>query len=56
MSTIAIVVCFIGALAAGFVAVTKNRNPFGWFLAGGLLPLISLMILATSSKLPPPEY
>lgn len=35
----------IGALLTAWKASTKHRNPLGWALFGGALPLLGLLIL-----------
>lgn len=39
-------------VAGGFWAKSKNRNPWGWGLLCGALPLIGLIALAFQKPLP----
>lgn len=36
----------IGALASGFIAMSKDRNALGWAAFGFLLPIIGIIVVA----------
>ena len=50
------IIWFIAAIAAGIIAINKNRNAVGWALATFFLsPLMIIIILVLSKKEGSPE-
>lgn len=47
------IICLCGALVSCFIAAGKNRNAFGWLVAGALIPLISVIILLALPAMEP---
>jgi len=45
-------IALIGSAVATFVAFSKNRNPFGWALAGLLLPVIGVLAVCCLPEKP----
>jgi Short C-terminal domain len=39
------VAAILGGIVCAFLATSQNRNPFGWFVIGFLLPLVGVILL-----------
>jgi hypothetical protein len=45
-------IALIGSAVAMFVAIAKNRNPFGWATAGFLLPVMGVLAVCCLNERP----
>lgn len=45
-----VVVSVLCGFASAFIAHSKGRNPFTWFLAGAVLSVVGLIIVLFSTK------
>jgi FtsH-binding integral membrane protein len=52
---LALLITVVGGLVAAGIATTKDRNPFGWFLIGGLFPLIGIILAIVLPAVPVPQ-
>ena len=53
MTNVVILSSILGALASCTLALVRNRNGVGWFLLGGLLPVLSVLVLCALEPLGP---
>lgn len=45
-------IALIGSAVSTFVAFSKNRNPFGWALAGFLFPVMGVLAVCCLPEKP----
>lgn len=50
-----LLITIVGGLGAAGMAVTRGRNPLGWFLFGALFPVLGILLALVLPEVLPPH-